>query len=115
MHIKRIFLHFFPKKQRAIKYAQLLQWENIHSHFNTNLFNFEHALNYHIFAQFTSYVSIKCENTWSYLLASALECHNRFAASEVYVKLHCNFTQRNWKGINPQISQLHYTRYHQKF
>jgi len=73
MDVKPTFLNFFLKGQRLIKYPQVLQWENIYSRFNKNIFNFEHALNYDIFAQFTSYICIKCENEWSYLLASALE------------------------------------------
>lgn len=71
MHVKPTF-HLIPKKQRVIKYLSSSSGK-IYSHCNTDLFNFEYALNYHIFAQFTSYVCIKSENAWSYLLVSALE------------------------------------------
>lgn len=69
---KANFSSFLSKKQRVIKYPQVLKREDIYSHFNKNIFNFDHALNYHIFAQFTSYVCIKSDDAWSYLLASAL-------------------------------------------
>lgn len=46
---------------------------NINSPFNTDIFNAEYALNCQKIVPFISYVFIKCENVWSYLLGSGLK------------------------------------------